>query len=136
MNTRYADQRVTLARQMFALGHLPLLRQLVGRAAHRAGLSRARAQLLILAVNEAATNVIRHAGGTGQFELILDDGRSLVALVRDEGPGLPREFSLARPAPHAPNGRGLWLIHETCDRVDVRTGPGGTTISLEMTLSG
>jgi hypothetical protein len=41
-----------------------------------------------------------------------------------------------RPAPDAlDGGRGLWVVHQTCDRVQIRTGPAGTTVRVHMRRS-
>jgi hypothetical protein len=34
----------------------------------------------------------------------------------------------------APGGRGLWLIRQVCDRVELHTGRSGTRVRLEMSL--
>jgi hypothetical protein len=40
-----------------------------------------------------------------------------------------------RPAPDASHGHGLWVVHQLCDLVELRTGASGTTIRLHMRLS-
>jgi serine/threonine-protein kinase RsbW len=127
-------QPVILARQGFAARHLRPLRQLVAWAAHRVGLNRARGQALALAVTEAAGNAINHGGGRGQLELIQDDNRALIAQISDNGPGLPANPPAALPPADETAGRGMYLIEQTCDRVEYRTGPWGTTVLLEMKL--
>ncbi len=134
MSRSSEDECVTLARRGFAPRHLQRLRQLVAWAARRVGLSRDRGQDLALAVSEAAGNVVKHGGGTGHLELIQDDGRALIAKVSDHGPGMPVITATALPSPEQDGGRGLYLIRETVDRVEYRTGPDGTTVHLEMDL--
>jgi serine/threonine-protein kinase RsbW len=130
------DESVTLVRQNFAVRHLRRLRELVGWASRRVGLSRERRQDLELAVSEAAGNAIRHGGGGGNLELIQDDGRALIAQISDTGPGMPSTaFSGDLATPEQDNGRGLYLIEESCDRVEYRTGPDGTTVRIEMDLN-
>jgi anti-sigma regulatory factor (Ser/Thr protein kinase) len=134
MNWATDDQPVTLVRQNFTVRHLERLRQLVAWAARHVGLDTSRRHNLTLAVTEAASNVIKHGGGTGQFELIQDDGRALIAHISDHGPGMPADPPAALPPPEQTSGRGLYLIQQSCDRVDYRTGPSGTTVHLEMDL--
>src|SRR5690348_14428369 len=118
-----------------AVGQLRRMRELVLRAGRRAGLDSQRQHRLMLAVNEAATNAITHGGGRGRLEITQDDGKSLIAEVTDHGPGLGTLPELTRPEPDAAGGRGLWIMYETCDRVELRTGPRGTTVRLEMALT-
>lgn len=134
MNRATEDQPVALARQSFTARHLQRLRQLVGWAARRVGLDPARGDDLALAVTEAATNVIKHGGGTGQLELIQDDERALIARITDHGPGMPADPPTDLPPPEQSDGRGWYLIKHSCDRVDYHTGPNGTTVHLEMAI--
>jgi serine/threonine-protein kinase RsbW len=128
------NQPVTLARQRFAGRHLQRLRHLVAWAARRVALDVERAQDLAIAVTEAAGNAIKHGGGAGQLELIQDDNRALIAQVSDNGPGMPGTAPAALPPPEHSHGRGLYLVHQLCDRVEYHTGPAGTTVHLEMDL--
>lgn len=134
MSRSSEDDFVTLVRRGFSLRHVRRLRELVTWAARRVGLSRDRGQDLALAVSEAAGNAVKHGGGTGHLELIQDDGRALIAQISDHGPGMPIAAPAALPSPEQDSGRGLYLIKETVDRVEYRTGPDGTTVHLEMDL--
>lgn len=134
MSRSTEDDLVTLARRGFALRHLRRLRQLVVWTAHRVGLSPDRGQDLALAVSEAAGNVVKHGGGTGHLALIQDDGRALIVQISDNGPGMAAGAPAALPPSDQGSGRGLYLIQETVDRVEYRTGPDGTTVHLEMDL--
>jgi anti-sigma regulatory factor (Ser/Thr protein kinase) len=114
--------------------HVRRLRELVVWAASRVGLSRDRGQDLALAVSEAAGNAVRHGGGTGHLDLIQDDGRALIAEISDSGPGIPVTAPTVLPPQEQDSGRGLYLIQETVDRVEYRTGVDGTTVHIEMDL--
>jgi anti-sigma regulatory factor (Ser/Thr protein kinase) len=129
-----ADVPVTVTRQSFTAHQLERLRRLVQSAARRAGLSTQRSLELVLAVNEAATNAIKYAGGRGRVRVVEEDRHRVVAVISDAGPGLPDELTVAEPPPGATRGRGLWLIHKVCDRVELRSGADGTRIRLEMSL--
>jgi hypothetical protein len=36
------------------------------------------------------------------------------------------------PDPDPESGRGLWLVNQLCDLVQIRSGPSGTTIRVHM----
>jgi anti-sigma regulatory factor (Ser/Thr protein kinase) len=127
---------VTLVRERFTVRRLRRLRLLVARAARLVGLNPERGQRLAMAVTEAASNAIRHGGGWGHFSLIRDDGRALIAEIRDTGPGMPLTKPVGLPFTEATCGRGLYIIQEVCDHVDYRSGPAGTTVRLRMNLDG
>jgi PAS domain S-box-containing protein len=63
-------------------------------------LSSKRATALALIINELVSNVVRHAwknGKKGKMKLSLrQDSEELVLRVKDEGPGLPADFDLAK----------------------------------------
>src|SRR5436305_3774613 len=103
---------VMVTRQTFTARELYGLRRLVLSAARRAGLSTQRSLQLVLAVNEAATNAIKYAGGRGRVRVVQEDRHRVVAVISDEGPGLPDRLPLAEPSLDAPGGRGLWMIHK------------------------
>jgi anti-sigma regulatory factor (Ser/Thr protein kinase) len=87
---------------------------------------------LVLAVNEAATNAVRHGDG-GCSARIWHDGRGLVAEISSESGGADRLVGRrGRPDPAARSGRGLWLINQVCDLVEMRSGEDGTTLRLHM----
>ncbi len=135
MNPPIGDETVTLARQRVALRHMQRLRQLVAWAARRVGLTQERGENLELAVSEAASNVIKHGGGSGELHLLRDDNRALIAQISDQGPGMASRGPVTLPSAEQNHGRGLYLIQRLCDRVEFRTGPHGTTVHLEMNLS-
>ncbi len=128
------DDQQTLLDEPVNLRNLAQLRTHVLRLAAQAGLPTERAEAFVLAVNEAVTNAIEHAGGRGELAVIQDDQRRLIADVRDAGPGTGCSITLTLPPPQAPRGRGMWLAAELADRVEVRGGRGGTTVRLEMDL--
>ena len=47
----------------------------------------------------------------------------------------PTEAGRQPPAADASGGHGLWLVHQICDKVELRSDAGGTTIRLHMSLS-
>jgi anti-sigma regulatory factor (Ser/Thr protein kinase) len=117
----------------FGDGPLQALRWLVGRAADKAGLGTSRAADFVLAVHELATNTVRHGGGRGKLR-IWREPDALICEVSDAGrldqPLAGRERPLAGQA----GGRGLWLVHQLCDLVQIRCFEAGSAVRLHMRL--
>jgi anti-sigma regulatory factor (Ser/Thr protein kinase) len=86
---------------------------------------------LLIAVTEIAGNAVRYAGGTGRITLRRQGGR-LIVEITDDGPGLPADLSMERPAVTALGGRGLWLAHAMCDDITIVSGPGGVTVTMTV----
>jgi PAS domain S-box-containing protein len=82
---------------------------------------------LVLCIEEACTNAIRHSGSEHDIEIALqfEPGR-LTAQVKDHGPGFdvtsfdPRR----RPDPGADHGRGLFIIAALMDSLELRLDGG------------
>jgi anti-sigma regulatory factor (Ser/Thr protein kinase) len=110
------------------------LRAEVTRYATAAGLNAARARELVSAVNEVATNSILHGGGQGTLRM-WRDANNLVMEVRDGGlydrPLADRE----RPGPRSTDPRGLWLVNNICDLVQIRTVVDGTLVRLRVKIN-
>jgi anti-sigma regulatory factor (Ser/Thr protein kinase) len=110
---------------------MPEVRRVVEQHAQRVRLAAHRAADLVLAVSEVAANSVLHGGGRGVL-LIWSEPDALVCEVRDRG-----EIDDALVGRHLPDheqlgGRGLWLAHQLCDLVQLRTGHGGTVVRLHM----
>jgi anti-sigma regulatory factor (Ser/Thr protein kinase) len=115
----------------FQMGPMGGLRRLVARHALDAGLSSIKTSDLVLAVTEVAGNSLKHGGGDGALR-IWQDPATLYCEIRDNGyithPLVGRE----RPAVDTDGGRGLWLVNQLCDLVQVRTNSSGTVVRLHM----
>jgi hypothetical protein len=48
--------------------------------------------------------------------------------------GASRGFGGPGRRPGGSGGYGLWLVRQLCDRMQIRTGPGGTLIEIRMSL--
>lgn len=110
---------------------LGAVREFVRGHALALGMSEGRTELLMLAVNELATNTMQHTGEGGRVRVWADDGH-LVCDVVDRGP--PRTFRRPMPPPEAVNGRGLAIVERICDHVDSISGPDGTTVRMRLHL--
>jgi anti-sigma regulatory factor (Ser/Thr protein kinase) len=118
----------------FDIQSLPALRRFIATRGAAFGLADDRLSDLILAVNELGTNSVRHGGGLGVVRL-WQDGPHVVAEVRDHGciddPFAGRE----RPAVDGLGGRGLWLVNQLCDLVQVRSSAAGCVVRVRMRRS-
>jgi len=119
----------TATRLAFDAGRLVELRAAVLTGAVRADLDTVAAGEFVVAVNEIATNSVRHGGGRGTAWIWpADDG--VVAQIADSGHvRLPLAGRLPPPDATA-GGLGLLLVNQLCDLVRVHTGPEGTTVRL------
>ena len=117
----------------FGLESLRQVRQMVEADGTRLNLGRARIDDLILAVSEAATNSVQYGNG-GVFSLWCDADR-LVCEIRDGGRLTDPMVGRRRPSADAPRGRGVWMVHQMCDLVQIRSMDGRTTVRLAMELN-
>ena len=110
---------------------LARVRHRTAALATAAGLSSSRVDDLVMAVSEAITNSALHGGGSGQISL-WHDGSRFLCDIRDKGALSNPLAGRVRPAPDQIGGRGLWLIHQLCDLVQMRRLPDGQAIRLHM----
>jgi anti-sigma regulatory factor (Ser/Thr protein kinase) len=91
-----------------------------------AGLDQDRTRDLLLAV---ATNSVLHGGGSGRARLWADE-QEIVCEFIDAGhfrrPLVGREL----PSKDQASGRGLWMVNQLCDLVQIRSTPGQTVVRL------
>lgn len=96
---------------------------------------------VILALDEACANVVRHAfpEGTGHFRLSADLSASEVVIeVEDNGVGFsPYEATALGVEPEATSGRGLRIIRQVMTSVEVESpmAGGGTRVRMRKDLS-
>jgi anti-sigma regulatory factor (Ser/Thr protein kinase) len=112
---------------------LATIRRAVRHHGHNEGLPIHRTEDLLLAVNEVATNTLLHTkrGGT---VTIWSDGQDLICEVQDAGRIADPMVGRRAPLPDAAGGRGLWLVNQLCDLVELRVRPNGTRIRLRMSI--
>jgi anti-sigma regulatory factor (Ser/Thr protein kinase) len=113
----------------FQAGDLRRVRGFVATRAEQAGLDREAADAMVLAVNEVATNSLRHGGGRGQLRA-WTDGRSLVFEVSDQGHITSPLVGRLRPALAARGGAGLWLANQLCDLVQIYSSARGSAVRV------
>ena len=114
----------------FGPGPLEPLRRFV--AGHAGGLLAAPdLSDLLLAISEAVSNSLIHGGGAGRLRLWTTDA-SVVCEVRDQGWIREPLVGRARPVPDRENGRGVWMVNQLCDLVQLRSSPAGTVVRMHM----
>ncbi len=119
----------------FDAGSLAWVRALVRREGARWGLTVARIADLVQAVNEVATNSVRHGGGRGMVRL-WREAESVICEVWDTGRYTNPLADRERPGRDPARGRGLWLANHLCDLVQVRSAQdAGCTVRLRMRLA-
>lgn len=109
------------------------VREFVSTAARVLGLDDDKIDVLVLAVNELATNSVQHGGG-GERVRVWQDGPAIVAEVTDRGwigqPLVGRQW----PSGDVESGRGLWIANQLCDLVQVHSTRAGTSVRLHVRL--
>lgn len=112
---------------------LPGLRRLVAAWARRAGVAAAQVDDLVLAVDEAASNVVEHAyPQPGGVLTVLaqhrDDPARAEVTVTDHGHWQPP------PRDPGSRGRGLDLIRRLADEVEILRTGHGTIVHMTWAL--
>ena len=115
----------------FEAAGLAALRQYVSLRAADAGLDILRTEDLLLAVNEVATNSLRHAHGGGVLR-VWEEPDYLICEVRDGGTFDNPLAGRERPVGGQEGGYGLWLANQVCDLVQVRSFVTGSVVRLYM----
>jgi anti-sigma regulatory factor (Ser/Thr protein kinase) len=116
------------------LDALAALRGLVARRAAAAGLPADRADDLVMAAHEVATNSVRHGGGRG-LALVWAQAAAVVCEIRDAGRIADPLAGRRQPQRGQVGGHGLWLANQLCDLVQVRTTDAGTAVRLHARLT-
>ncbi|UNO38813.1 sensor histidine kinase [Streptomyces sp. MST-110588] len=112
------------------------LRGFIAAAAGAAGLPDARTDSLLLCVDEAAVNAVRHGGGHGSCRVWTTD-TELLCEVNDPKGALDTALAgYLPPGTEHPDGRGLWIIRQLSDLTDTRTSEHGSTVRIHMRLPG
>lgn len=87
---------------------------------------------LVIAVNEIATNAVRHGSAHAELRIWTEDGR-VVAEIHDSGTWRPStDPGGSPPPPEAEGGMGIWVARQICSSVRISTGITGTVVRLEL----
>ncbi len=117
----------------FQAGDLGRVRTFLTGQARLAGLAANPAEALVMAVNELATNSLRHGGGHGELH-VWRDGGSLICEVSDQGHITSPLVGRIPPALGQGFGAGLWLANQLCDLVQICSSADGTVIRVYQHL--
>lgn len=107
------------------------LRRSVRERADAAGLWPDQVDDVVLAVTELVTNSLRHGGGRGVC-LMWEHAGTMVCEVQDHGRVVDALVGRRRPAYDGETGRGLWLVNQLCDLVQLRSFPTGTVVRVHV----
>lgn len=111
------------------------MRAAVAAHGERLGARGERLERLLIVASEMANNAVRHGGGTGRLRL-WRSGERFYCQVSDHGPGLAdAHVGLTPPDPHQSGGRGVWIIRQLSDSVDIFSGPDGTVVTAVLPVS-
>ncbi|MGH2913186.1 MAG: ATP-binding protein [Solirubrobacteraceae bacterium] len=116
----------------FTARELRSVRQFVSSYAE-GSLDSTRTDDLVLAVNELATNSVRHGGGEGTLRMWTHKDL-LVCEVHDAGHITDPRAGQTPPTPDQPSGRGLWVVRRIVDLVQIHSSPTGTVVRVQMRL--
>ncbi len=130
-----AGEAVALLSRQFDRGSLAQLRGELTDCAAANGLADLALSNFVLAVNEIATNAVRHGGGAGWLEL-RRAGDELICQITDTGRGIPagRLNGFHRPQPGHIGGWGLWLARHLCQSIEIDTGGEGTRVLVRYPI--
>jgi anti-sigma regulatory factor (Ser/Thr protein kinase) len=116
------------------------LRSAVAAHGSELGLTPHRVADLVLAAQELAANAVRHGGAVasvpGRLLLWREDGR-VICRVTDAGPGLadPDSVGTQRADVGASAGRGLWIVRQIVDTVEIESRTDGLTVTVSLRLA-
>lgn len=116
---------------VFDLEELARVRRFVEALAAVADLDGEQRPGVVLAVTELAANSVRHGGGRGVLRTWQEPDR-LVLEVRDRGTISDPLVGRRPPEPEREDGRGLWLAHQLCDLVQIRSTEDGTVVRIHV----
>jgi len=122
----------------FETEHLAAVRALAAAKAAEAGIPSERVDDFVIVANELASNAVAHGQAPrrvsiwpGQREVVCEVSNrgGIVAPLSGKHRALARESGEHRalapkrnPARDGEAGMGLWIVHQLCDQVEVRTG--------------
>jgi anti-sigma regulatory factor (Ser/Thr protein kinase) len=121
--------RDAVLRGIYGPRDVPATRRTVAQYARRVGLSEEQVEVLELAASEVATNSIRYGGGSGTLAMWLEPDAVVIEFT-DAGHLTDPLTGRLTPPLEGAGGRGLYLVNQLCDLVQVRSSPRGTTVRV------
>jgi len=117
----------------FTSTDLPRVRRLTVTWATRAGMSAEAADDFVIAVNEIATNAVRHGSPRASLRLWVSGGAG-VAEIRDSGHWAAAASASLPRRPAGQGGMGLEVARLVCDDLQIKATSAGTDVLLRMAL--
>jgi anti-sigma regulatory factor (Ser/Thr protein kinase) len=106
------------------------VRRLVERKATEAGFPQERVEDVVFAVNEVATNALRHGDQPARIR-VWHDGGHLICEVTDAGGRILNPMAGRKePAIKEAGGLGLWAARQMCEAIEFRSSSSGTVVSV------
>jgi anti-sigma regulatory factor (Ser/Thr protein kinase) len=143
-NPRYQPPHVVLAERpvpapvllgppdqhlVFGAWQLNDVRASIESAMLAAAFGRDRAEDVVLAVNEVATNAVEHGSGEAHLSMWAAP-ECFVFEVHDHGTLRDPLPGLHAPHPSEPRGRGVWIARQLCDSLHVWADGTGTHVRM------
>jgi anti-sigma regulatory factor (Ser/Thr protein kinase) len=123
------EPRDAVLRGIYRAGDIPATRRTVAQYARTCGISEEQVEVLELAASELATNSIRYGGGSGTLAMWVEPD-AVVVEFSDAGQVLDPLTGRLTPSVKQEGGRGLFLVHQLCDLVQVRSSEQGTSVRI------
>lgn len=119
---------------VFRTGELAAVRDKVTACAAGHGIEATRLRELLVAATEVASNSTKYGGGWGTLRTWVEDG-TFICEFHDSGHIRDPLIGRVRPTVDQHGGRGMWLVHQLCDLVQIRsTAENGTTVRLHTAV--
>ncbi len=112
---------------------VPATRRTVAQYARRAGLPEDKVEVLELAASELATNSVLHGGGCGTVAMWTTPSAAIVEF-HDAGRLTDPLTGRLMPSVDQEGGRGVFLVNQLCDLVQLRSSEQGTTVRITTWL--
>jgi len=113
----------------YGAGDIPATRRTVAQFARRIGLPEETIEVLELAASELATNSVRHGGGAGTVAMWATPSAAIVEFS-DSGHLTDPLTGRLMPSLEQEGGRGVYLVNQLCDLVQLRSSARGTTVRI------
>jgi anti-sigma regulatory factor (Ser/Thr protein kinase) len=110
---------------------LAQMRRALGRWLRATGATDAETYETLVATGEACANAIAHAYPPGEASYVVEARRQDGAVELRV-----RDFGSWRPPRSGSQGRGLGLIEDLMDEVEIDRGPAGTIVRMRRSVGG
>jgi anti-sigma regulatory factor (Ser/Thr protein kinase) len=149
-STRYVEPALAARRRLAAALPIPTdaayarsfnehslhdARTFVRMTGHALGLPEERTVDLIFAAGEAIANAVEHGGGNGIVRLWRDSREIVCEVVSAQGTVADPMRGYLLPSSSGERGRGIWIMRQLCDWVELRSEQEGTIARLHMRIT-